>query len=159
MQSKQELEDWYKVNDPWGYKINKDDQNRKDIIFSMLQKNEYINALDIGAGEGFIAKDLPAKIIHGLEISDLAASRFPENVKRIFYPEEKYDLIIAAGVLYQQYDYKYLTKIIKNFSKKHIIVSGIKDWLILDNFGKILEEKEYKYRNFIQRSILYEVGS
>jgi hypothetical protein len=159
MQTKKELEDWYAAEDPWNYKTNMDDQIRKEIILSFFEKIIYNKALDIGAGEGFITKDLPAKIIHGIEISDLAASRFDKKIKRIFEPEELYDLVITTGTLYSQYDYKKITETIKKYSCKHILISGIKDWLILDNFGKIIKEKEYKYREYTQRTILYEIST
>ena len=59
-QTKQELEDWYKKNDPWSYKTTNDDIIRKEKILSLLEN--YNTALDIGCGEGFITTDLPANI-------------------------------------------------------------------------------------------------
>ena len=58
MQTKQELEDWYSVEDPWHYKTTDDDLYRKNTILSIL--DNYETALDIGCGEGFVTTHLPA---------------------------------------------------------------------------------------------------
>jgi predicted TPR repeat methyltransferase len=90
----------------------------------------FSSALDICCGEGWITKDLPADEIHGLEISDNAAARFPENVKRIFAPEQKYDFIMATGCLYAHYDWKQIVGHINNGLKKDtvIMISNIATW-------------------------------
>jgi SAM-dependent methyltransferase len=154
-QTKEELEEWYQTSDPWSYEITPDDKVRKEIILSLL--DNYETALDIGCGEGFITKDIPSKNIYGLDISDNAALRFPNNVKRILLPENKYDLVMSTGTLYQQYDYELITNWIKNHSSRHILVGGIKDWIIWDDFGKIINEVEFKYRQYTQILRLYEV--
>lgn len=164
MQSKEELETWYRNPDPWNYKDNPQDLKRKAEIIMALNEvnsfNEYERALDIGAGEGFVTCSLPAKEIHGIEISDTAASRFPDNVKRIIAPcMKKYDLVMTTGTLYSQYDHKQIKNWIVESSTKHILVGGIKTWLIDYNFGKIIFEKEFQYREFTQRIIIYEIGA
>ena len=92
MEQYNEIENWYKKEDPWGYKTNPNDLARKsEIIHSLLSLNIKFNrALDIGCGEGWITKDLPAKEIDGIEISNNATNidRFPNNVNRIFSPQE-----------------------------------------------------------------------
>jgi len=42
-------------------------------------------------------------------------------------------------------------------SKNHILVGGIKDWMIWSDFGKIINELEFKYREYTQIIRLYEV--
>ena len=81
MQTKQELEEWYERVDPWDYTVTPDDLYRKQFYLIVLDDlgQSYDRALDIGAGEGFITKDLPAEQIHAIEMSDAAANRFPEN--------------------------------------------------------------------------------
>ena len=59
MQTKEDLESWYDSTDPWGYETNKDDAYRLKKLLSLLEK-KYHKAIDIGAGEGFVAKHLPA---------------------------------------------------------------------------------------------------
>ena len=158
MQSKEELEQWYKNPDPWAYESTHDDQYRKEQILNLLP-TKYTRALDIGCGEGFVTRSLPAIDIHGIELSDLAASRLPWNVKRVHAPEGMYDLVMTTGTLYVQYDHAQIYDWVKKSACVHILVAGIKDWLIDYNFGKVLQQKEFTYRQYIQRVTLYEVGA
>lgn len=127
MQTKYELEQWHSTPDPWGYEKHPDDQYRKELILSLLTK-KYDKALDIGAGEGWITKDLPAKEIHAIEISDNASKRFPERVKRVHAPQGTYDLIIACGVLYEQYDYAQMLKWIEESATDTVLTCNIASW-------------------------------
>jgi len=161
MQSKDELERWYIHPDPWQYKATQDDLKRKAnliMILSEISKGiQYERALDIGAGEGYVTQDIFAKNIFGIEISDLAASRFPSNVKRIHQPEGKYDLVLTTGTLYSQYNHKQIADWIQQSASKHILVAGIKDWLINYSFGKIIHDSEFSYRQYTQKVIVYEL--
>lgn len=156
MQSKEELEQWYEKEDPWGYKTNPDDLNRKSRILRVLNKNVYNKALDVGMGEGWVTCELPAKEIYGIELSDEACKRLPSNITRINKPEGIYDLVVATGVLYSQYDNKQMIEWIENYSSKHILIAGIKDWLIPHNFGHLIYNEEFKYRDMKQIIKLYE---
>lgn len=155
MQTKNELENWYKNVDPWSYKMTQDDVVRKEKILSLLES--YDTALDIGCGEGFITTDLPANKIYGIELSDNASSRLPKNVTRLLSPEGKYDLVVTTGTLYRQYDNQQIRNWVLESSKKHILVGGIKDWMIWSNFGEIIKEIEFKYREYTQIIRLYEI--
>lgn len=104
MQTKEELDNWYRYPDPWAYETTQDDLDRKQKIIDLLS-TRYQRAIDIGCGEGFVTRDLPAIEIHGIEISDLAASRLPWNVKRVHEPEGIYDLVMTTGTLYTQYNH------------------------------------------------------
>jgi len=157
MQTKEELEEWYDSHDPWGYETNKEDSIRLKKILSLLDK-KYHKALDIGAGEGFIARHLPADMISGIELSETAKSRFPANVVPIKEPIGQYDLVISTGTLYQQYDHKAIYDTIIKSATHHILVGGIKDWLINYDFGKEIKTIEFPYREFIQKITLYEVS-
>lgn len=163
MQSKLELEHWYQNPDPWAYKTNPDDLKRKaEIIMTLNVINnfqEYNKAIDIGCGEGFVTESLPAKLIHGIEISDKAAERFALNVTRVHQPDGKYDLVMTTGTLYQQYDHRQIKEWVQACASKHVLVAGIKDWLIHYDFGKVIFEKEFAYRQYTQRLIIYEVGA
>ena len=164
MQSKDELELWYRNPDPWNYKNNPADLKRKAELIMALNEvnsfNEYERALDIGAGEGFVTTSLPAKEIHAIEISDIAASRLPSNVQRVIAPcIKKYDLVMTTGTLYKQYDHKQIKDWIESCSNRHILVAGIRDWLIDYKFGKVIFEKEFAYREFQQRVIIYEIST
>ena len=153
MQTKQELEDWYVNPDPWGYETNPDDKIRRRQILSVMFY--YERALDIGAGEGFVTTKIPADEIHGIEISDKAAKRFPANVKRVLEPQGKYDLVMTTGTLYEQYDHQQIVEWIRQSASRHVLICGIKEWLIPYSFGKVLIQKEFPYRNYTQSLILY----
>jgi tRNA G46 methylase TrmB len=155
MQSKEELENWYLTEDPWGYKINLDDLHRKNKILSIL--DNYETALDIGCGEGFVTTHLPATKIFGIELSDNASLRLPSNVNRLNEPSGKYELVITTGTLYQQYNHQQITQWIKESASHHILVGGIKDWIIWSDFGKIIKEIEFQYREYTQIVRLYEI--
>jgi protein-L-isoaspartate O-methyltransferase len=161
MQSKDELEHWYKQPDPWQYKTTQDDLERKAkliMILSEISKGiQYERVLDIGAGEGYVTQDIFAKEIYGIEISDLAASRFPSNVKRVLEPEGKYDLVMTTGTLYSQYNHKQIVDWIRQSASKHILVAGIKDWLIDYSFGQVIHQSEFPYRQYVQRVTMYEL--
>ena len=114
----------------------------------------YENALEIGAGEGWITKDLPAKNVYGYEISDLAKSRWPEKVLD-FDPNLKYDLIIAPGVLYPQYDYMSFIDMIKKHSCGIVITINILNWEVNNLSGQIYD-LEFPYRQYIEKLRVYD---
>lgn len=157
MQSKQELEEWYSVPDPWNYTKNQDDNARKAKILASIQSyTPYERAIDIGCGEGWITQHLPARTLHGIELSDTAAARFPANVTRVHAPDGKYDLVCTMGTLYKQYDNKQIYNWITDCASRHILIAGIKDWLIPYEFGVLIHEQEYKYREYTQLLRIYE---
>lgn len=157
MQSKEELENWYNVPDRWQYFQSNEDQIRKEKILKSLP-HRYITALDIGCGECFVTKDLPADRIYGLELSDNAAARFPVNVTRVHQPEPKfYDLVISTGTLYQQYNHEQIDAWIRTGSAYHVLISGIKDWLLPYAYGEILHQEEFEYKSYIQKLTLYKI--
>jgi hypothetical protein len=155
MQTKQELENWYNKPDPWFYQTTLDDKNRKDLILSLL--DTYDTALDIGCGEGYITKDIKAKKIYGIELSDNASSRLPNNVNRLLKPDGKYDLVMTTGTLYSQYNHTQIKNWVHESARNHILVGGIKDWMIWSDFGKIIKEIEFDYREYKQIIRLYEI--
>ena len=150
MQTKQELEEWYEQDDPWDYTVTPDDIYSKHFYLTVLDGlgGYYDRALDVGAGEGFITGDLPAKQIHAIEISDNAASRFPKNVERVFAPEGRYDLVLVTGLLYRQYDHERIARLVSNAASKHVCVGGIDDWLLPYPFGRMIETFRFPYREY-----------
>lgn len=165
MQTKEELDKSYETKDPWGYQTNPEDLKRKHYIISTAIMfidwdggGEFIRALDVGCGEGWITKDLPAVDIYGYEISDVAASRFPKNVKRATDFTSKYDLILATGVLYPHYDAHTLHAAIQHMATNIVITSHIKGWGALDGgFGTLVFKAEFPYREFVQELKVWRV--
>ena len=160
MQPFKEIEESYNNPDPWGYQSNRDDILRRDILIDISKRfGPYERCLDIGAGEGWITKMYPAKEIFGYELSHQAAARFPPNVNRATVIKGKYDLICATGVFYRHYDWRTFLNIIKTHASKHVLVSSIEDWEIpeVNKIGKVLYETRYKYRDWNQRTRMFEV--
>lgn len=160
MQSKTDIETWYRSEDPWQYKNNPDDTRRKQVILNELKqiKSHYLKALDIGAGEGWITKDLPADDIYAIEWSDEAAKRLPEPIKRVFKPEGEYDLIIATGVFYDQYDWQQMHQWILEHSVGIVLTSNIKSWEH-PLPKKPMKEMEFPYREYNQHLCLYDFST
>lgn len=153
-QSKKELEEWYSEPDKWEYWKNKDDSRRKKEIMVLL--DEYKTALDIGAGEGFITTDLPAKKIYAIELSDTARERLaPHIITEV--PNKKFDLVVSCGTLYEQYEHEKMAELIKKHSKHHVLIAGIKEWLIDYDFGRVIRQYEFPYRGYTQLIRLYEI--
>lgn len=154
IQSKDDLERWYSQSDRWGYFHEPDDSIRLKNILRIL--SYYDSAIDIGCGEGFVTRHLPAKVIYGLDISDNAMSRLPDNVTSIKEPNGKHDLVISTGTLYQQYDHKQIYDWIVASANHHVLIGGIKDWLVDYHFGEVLQTIEFKYREYTQKITLYK---
>ena len=159
MQSKQELEDWYSEPDRWGYFSNPEDAERLSKVMFMLGwgKRFYDRAIDIGCGEGFITKHLPAGIIHGIDLSNNALNRLPPNVQPVAEPQGKYDLVVSTGTLYQQYDHEAMYQQIMSCASQYILIGGISEWLIDKNFGRQIQTIIFRYREFNQKMTLYHV--
>ena len=157
MQSKQELEDWYSEEDKWGYFTNHEDTKRLKQILYMLGwgRKTYNRAIDIGCGEGFISRHLPAAEIHGIDLSDNALTRLPPNVIPVSEPHGKYDLVISTGTLYKQYDHEAMYKLIMESASEYILIGGIEDWLIDYDFGKRIQFMTFPYREYTQKLTLY----
>lgn len=158
-QSIAEIEAWYLNQDPWDYKIIKDDLTRKEKIIARLSEYPtFQKALDIGGGEGWISKDLPAKSIEVYEVSENARKRLPEGVLGTTKVIGDYDLIVATGVLYQHYHFEEMLEVIKKHATKVVLIAGIKDWLVdTTQLGSLVYEEEFLYREYTQVIKIYEV--
>jgi len=157
MQSKEEIERESEIEDHWGYETNEWDTLRKNKILSKLTK-QYERALDIGCHEGFITRDLPAKIKEGYELSDNAAKRLPSTILRVTEPSGEYDLIVATGIMYGHYDFRKFLDIIKKHAKGTVLLSNIKAWEVPEvaELGTPIHVEEYPYREYTQIMRIYE---
>lgn len=161
------MERFYKTKDPWGYETHPDDLYRKMRILNVLSENVprgtmvFEKALDIGCGEGWITKDLPAREIYGYDLSDTAMSRLPENVVSIGeeFSEQKFDLVIATGVLYKQYDYEWIQEMIRKVATGIVLTCNIKSWEH-NNLPNLIYQDEFKYREkFTERLAIYDLSA
>lgn len=153
MQTRDELEDWYKNPDPWGFQTNPDDAERKRRILAAIRRPgpKYKRALDVGCGEGWISKDLPAAVIHGLEWSKTARARIPDPVVAVEEPSGKYDLILISGVLYPQYDWESIHRLVPEYAAKGATVvtchiAGLEQPLP----GEHEVVEEFPYREYVE---------
>ncbi len=162
MQNRRQLNNFYTKRDPWGFETNPEDKKRKSIIleecrkycFKFFGKSHFTNALELGAGEGWITKDLPATNVYGLELSDVAMSRWDKKIKN-FDSNLKYDLIIAPGVLYKQYDYRGFLNIIRQNSNGLVMTISIKDWEINDLKNNVYN-MEFPYRQYTEKLSIFD---
>lgn len=159
MQSKQDLEDWWSKTDPWEYADSQDDKKRALFIKAILSwcKPKAKRLLDVGAGDGFITKQIPAFAIDAIEISDNAAERFP-RAWRVAEPKGKYDVVIATGVLYEQYDYEQMRKWIIDSAEEYVLTCHYdKAGVAHDEFDKPqIFYAEFPYREGKQILRLYK---
>ena len=165
MQPTHEIEASYCTPDPWQYQNDPRDLVRKEKIIETAKRFSpfplpYRNALDIGAGEGWITKDFPATIKHGYELSQQARDRFPENVIAIGEPVGSYELITATGVMYDHYNWPWFMHLIDEHASNIVITCNIKTWeipalrderVIKDMRLSEIFTEEFEYREFIQK--------
>lgn len=158
MQTKSDLEKFYDTPDPWGYRRNRDDKVRRQwvqVVFNGLDK--FGRGLELGSGEGFMTVTMPCREIDCLELSDKAAKRNPYG-RRVKAPSGKYDIILACGVLYEQYDYQTLRDYIENHANGYVLTCHY------DKAGKAHDEfdkeqvfyAEFPYRDGKQTLRLYK---
>ncbi|WP_316773187.1 class I SAM-dependent methyltransferase [Pedobacter frigiditerrae] len=174
IQSKVEIENWYeKNNDPWAYDTSHDDLRRKEILLREIPKGNYENVLDIGCGNGFITKNLPGKIIIGMDISEnviKAANKLNQNksikylqknIFDLYNHNEKYDMIIITGVLYPQYIgnssnliHLIIDKILQDTGI--LITVHINEWYQSRFPFNFLKEVIYPYQNYLHKLEVYQ---
>lgn len=158
---KRRLERWYRKKDPWGYQTNPEDIMRKKVILGALKHLgiHFETALDIGCGEGWITKDLPADRIYGYDVSETALSRLPKNVIPLkeLTGKKKYDLVVATDVLCKQNTYKWIMKDILKSARHIILICGIRRWErnVLTN---PIYEFDFTYRDYIEHLAIYAVN-
>lgn len=162
------LEEKYKTSDPWGYQRTDHDAERKRRILHacMAGRNGigYESALDIGAGEGWITKDLPASNLYGLEISENAVRRWPSGITRFqsAFPEHEeicFDLIVASGVLYDHYDIEYFFEIVDVMGVDRLVTCGYKQDLVKYDMGIITAIEDFEYDGDTQTLITYDLSA
>lgn len=109
-------------------------------VASLCEDNSSI--LDVGCDDGTVAEMImefnPTLNIVGIDIQTNRPSKIPRklyNGKKIPYPDNGFDTVMALDVLHHTNDILSLLKEIKRVSRKHII---IKDHMTYGTFSKYL---------------------
>ncbi len=171
--------DEYEVNiDPWGYETNPSDSIRRQWFNAFSSKIPKSRTLDIGAGVGFISKDIETEEYVGLDISPTSTAElnlyFQKNKKAETHKALEgsvlemenmnlgvFDFVIATGVFYENYLGKNLNNLeaqINSISElgSYLLTVHISDWPTLipsSNFIE-LDRWQYPYRDFTHELIL-----
>lgn len=162
----------YKTPDPFGVKTDPADAFRKNRILDITEEilrnwcglERFARALDIGCGEGFITVDFPATEIWGYDVSDVALERFPSgggtrggHVLLTSDPDKitgMFDLILAAGVMVREYDFKSIIKLIEDHACGIVVICQTDQTEVPEVTsltGNQIHCTKFPYREFHQR--------
>ena len=164
--SKQEMEEFYKNPDPWGYKTRPDDLKRIELILNHIPQYDYKNTLDIGCGEGLITQYLPGDEILGIDLSETAVFRADKS-KRIKYKAidinemkpKKFDLIIATGVLYPHYVTEETIKKIIKMTRKTLVTCHAREVGNVKIDLKPTKHTSFPYDGMIEDLFTYDLSN
>jgi 2-polyprenyl-3-methyl-5-hydroxy-6-metoxy-1,4-benzoquinol methylase len=172
MQTLAELESWHCNPDPWGYETHPDDAVRKQMLLSELPRREYALVLDIGCGQGFMTRDLPGRLVTGIDLSaeaiakasQLKSDRLVFRQESIFDlsapPSSLYDLIVITGVLYTHY-IGHAQTLVYRIIDSQLADNGILACVHIDQWYTarfpylMIKERLYAYREFTHRLEVY----
>jgi 2-polyprenyl-3-methyl-5-hydroxy-6-metoxy-1,4-benzoquinol methylase len=178
IQSKAELDVFYKLSDPWGYQDNIDDSRRKGELLSALPARKYKRTLDIGCGNGYITFDLPGDYVMGIDYSSAAIDWCLSKLSHSTSPQKynfhqssifdlrtedigTFDLILITGVLYPQYIGKAMSSIrliVDNLLAPggNLLSCHIDEWVSQRFPYAVIDTTLYKYRQYTHRLEVYQ---
>lgn len=169
MQGQEDLDDFYKESDPWGYFSNPDDKTRLEAILETIPRRKYASTLDIGCGNGFVTVGLPGSKVMGIDLSSNAvihAEKYAKSVGSIAqfeqldvfdvdnrYKNEQFDLVVITGVLYDNYIGKAKSLIalkLDNILAPNgiIMLVHIREWLKFAPPYSLIDRQIYNYRSY-----------
>ena len=170
LQTRSELDNFYKVADPWGYCQHADDARRRNELLAILPRREWGRVLDIGCGNGFITLSLPGREIVGVDLSTEAVrwareaaakqadqERFRFEVGSLLDPElvnlGHFDLVVVTGVLYQQYVGKawaFVRWVLDQLTREGSIIASchIREWIRMRLSYSLIDVTMYPYRAY-----------
>ena len=172
LQKLDDLNNFHKKKDPWGYSLNPDDLKRVEILLSEIPESKYMNVLDVGCGQGFVTSRLPGENIYGIDISTEAIKHANNrNIEQVNFIQgsifdlnkmfkKKFDLIIITGVLYPQYIgdsssliYKIIDKLLSDGG--FLITVHIDEWYSCQFPYLKLKQFYYPYRDYNHKLEIY----
>ena len=172
------IDEYENTLDPWGYESNPSDVVRRQWFHAFTGSIPKSRTLDIGAGVGFISRDIKTEEYVGLDISPTSTSELNNYFKKIGKGKthqaiegsvldlEKmnlgtFDFIIGTGVFYEHYlgkNKNNLESQINSVSRygTYLATIHIAEWsTLIPNFGFIeLDRWQYPYREFTHELIL-----
>jgi cyclopropane fatty-acyl-phospholipid synthase-like methyltransferase len=171
-------DEYEKSLDPWGYEKNPSDAVRRQWFQTFTNSIPKIRTLDIGAGVGFISRDIITAEYVGLDISQTSTSELNSYFEKIGKSKthkaikgsvldlEKmhlgtFDFIISTGVFYEHYlgknRYNLESQIntVSTFGT-YLLTIHIADWPnLIPSLGFIeLDRWQYPYREFTHELVL-----
>jgi SAM-dependent methyltransferase len=164
--------------DPWGYETNPSDAVRRQWFETFSGSISKSRTLDIGAGVGFISRDIKTREYLGLDISQTSTSELNSYFQKVGKHEThkairgsvldleimdigKFDFIISTGVFYEHYlgknrnNLEHQINSVSNYGT-YLLTVHIADWsTLIPNQGFIeLDRWQYPYREFTHELIL-----
>jgi len=171
--------DEYEKNlDPWGYETNPSDAVRRQWFQNFSSSIPKSRSLDIGAGVGFISKDIETNEYVGLDISPTSTSELNAYFERIGKNNTHkaiegsvldleilnlgtFDFIISTGVFYEHYLGKNRSNLESQINSvsdygTYLLTIHIADWkTLIPSLGFIeIDRWQYPYREFTHELIL-----
>lgn len=178
VQTREELEALYELEDPWSCDATPDDDARVARLLSALPLRPPGRTLDVGCGNGFVTARLPGREIVGVDLSRNAVAharrrvhskpgRFVTFLARSIFelrPEDlgQFDLVVITGVLYPQYvgrGFSVVTEVVQSLVAADAIVVSvhIDEWHAHRLPFTTLSISVDPYREFFHRLEVFQV--
>jgi SAM-dependent methyltransferase len=164
--------------DPWEYETNPSDVVRRQWFHTFISAIPKTRTLDIGAGVGFVSKDVKTSEFVGLDISQTSTSELNAYFQKVGKSKThkairgsvldlekmnlgKFDFIISTGVFYEHYLGKNRNNLETQINSvsyygTYLLTVHIADWPnLIPNLDFIeLDRWQYPYREFTHEIIL-----
>lgn len=173
IQSRDDLETFWSQPDPWGFRSHPDDQTRRVKLLAALPQSRYGRALDVGCGDGFLAEELPAEYVVGLDLASGAIAQATARAEargaiHLAYQRGSlfdlprlslgtFSLIIASGILYREQYLGDATALAGQLLADalqpggDLVVAGIDPWLSVTPPLTLLHRERFPYREYTYR--------
>jgi hypothetical protein len=164
--------------DPWDYETNSSDVVRRQWFHGFTNSIDKSRTLDIGAGLGFISKEIKTEEYIGIDISPTSTSELNSYFERIGKNKThkaikgsvldlskmdlgSFDFIVSTGVFYEHYLGKNLNNLESQINSvsdfgTYLLTVHIAEWpTLIPSLGFIeLDRWQYPYREFTHELVL-----